>query len=146
VPADRGGDPAGFPAGLAAGFQAGRTWRRKFADAFRGLARAVRTQSSFAVHLPVAGLVVLLAALFRLPARDWAVLLVAIGGVLAAELFNSALEAFARAPGQGRHPRIRDALDIASAAVLVAAATAVGVGLVVFLPRLVELVRAAERG
>jgi diacylglycerol kinase len=62
--------------------------------------------------------------------------------VLAAEVFNSALEAFARAPGQGRHPRIRDALDMASATVLVAAGTAATVGAVVFVPRLVDLLRA----
>ncbi|MFZ4731361.1 MAG: diacylglycerol kinase [Pirellulales bacterium] len=119
-----------------------RSWRLKFAVAFRGLFRAVRTESSFAVHLPVAAGVILLAALLRLPPGDWAALLLAIGGVLAAEVFNSALEAFARAPGQGRHPRIRDALDMASATVLVAAGTAVTVGAVVFVPRLVDLLRA----
>jgi len=119
-----------------------RSWRLKFAVAFRGLFRAVRTESSFAVHLPVAAGVILLAALLRLPPGDWAALLLAIGGVLAAEVFNSALEAFARAPGQGRHPRIRDALDMASATVLVAAGTAATVGAVVFVPRLVDLLRA----
>lgn len=119
-----------------------RTWRRKFADAFRGLSRALRTQSSFAVHLPAAGAVVVLGAVLGIEPREWAVLLLAIGAVIAAELFNSALEAFARAPGQGRHPRLRDALDIASAAVLVAAATAVAVGVVIFVPRLVEMIRA----
>ena len=119
-----------------------RSGRLKFAVAFRGLFRAVRTESSFAVHLPVAAGVILLAALLRLPPGDWAALLLAIGGVLAAEVFNSALEAFARAPGQGRHPRIRDALDMASATVLVAAGTAATVGAVVFVPRLVDLLRA----
>ena len=35
-----------------------RSWPRKFADAFRGLSRAVRSQSSFFVHLWVAAAVV----------------------------------------------------------------------------------------
>jgi len=109
-----------------------RPWRRKFADAFRGLARAVRTQSSFAVHLAAAGLVVGLAAAFRVSAVEWCLLAGAIAAVLAAEMFNSALEALARAFGPGRNPRIRDALDMAGAAVLVAAGGAAVLGAIVF--------------
>ena len=114
-----------------------RTWSRKFADAFRGLARAVRTQSSFAVHLGVAGAVVAAGALFRVSAVEWCLLSFAIGLVLMAEIFNTAIESLARAPGSRRHPRFRDALDMASAAVLLAAITAAVIGVIVFGPRIV---------
>ena len=113
-----------------------RTWSRKFADAFRGLARAVRTQSSFAVHLLAAGAVVAAGALFRVSAVEWCLLVFAIGLVLMAEIFNTAIESLARAPGSRRHPRFRDALDMASAAVLLAAITATVIGVIVFGPRL----------
>ena len=113
-----------------------RTWSRKFADAFRGLGRAVRTQSSFAVHLLMAGAVVAAGALFRVTAVEWALLVFAIGLVLMAEIFNTAIESLARAPGSRRHPRFRDALDMASAAVLLAAITAAVIGLIVLGPRL----------
>jgi len=114
----------------------GRTWSRKFADAFRGLWRAVRTQSSFAVHVLAAGAVVAGGAWFRVSAVEWCLLVVAIGLVLMAEIFNTAIESLARAPGSRRHPRFRDALDMASAAVLLAAITAAVIGLIVFGPRL----------
>jgi len=117
-----------------------RTWQRKFADAFRGCSRAFRSQSSFAVHVTVAVVVVAAAALFRVTAAEWCLLSLAIGGVLVAEVFNTALESLARGPGSRRHPRLRDALDMASAAVLVAAATAAVVGCFVFGPRLCALV------
>ena len=117
-----------------------RAWSRKFADAFRGCSRAFRSQSSFAVHLSVAMVVVGVAAALRVTAVEWCLLVLAIGGVLVAEVFNTALESLARGPGSRRHPRLRDALDMASAAVLVAAATAAVVGLIVFGPRLVALV------
>ena len=118
----------------------GRTWSRKFADAFRGLGRAVRTQSSFAVHLLMAGAVVAAGALFRVTAVEWALLAFAIGLVLMAEIFNTAIESLARAPGSRRHPRFRDALDMASAAVLLAAITAAVIGLIVLGPRLLAWV------
>ena len=66
-------------------------------------------------------------------------LALAIGMVLAAEVFNTAIESLARGPGATRHPRLRDALDMAAAAVLVAACAAVAVGLAVFGPRLLAV-------
>ena len=117
-----------------------RTWQQKFADAFRGCSRAFRSQSSFAVHVTAAVAVVVAAAWFRVTAIEWCLLSLAIGGVLTAEVFNTALESLARGPGSRRHPRLRDALDMASAAVLTAAATAAIVGVVVFGPRLLALV------
>ncbi len=116
-----------------------RGWARKFAAAGRGLVRAVAGQSSFAVHLVAAVAAIALAALLRVSAVEWAVLALAIGGVLAAEIFNTAMESLARGPGSRRHPRLRDALDIAAAGVLVAAATAVAVGAAVFGPRILAL-------
>ncbi len=113
-----------------------RSWTCKFADAYRGLRRAVRSQSSFAVHLPVAVAVVVVAAGLGVSAVEWCLLLGAIGAVFMAEVFNTAIESLARAHDVGRHPRIRDALDMASGAVLVAAITAAAVGIIVLLPRL----------
>ena len=117
-----------------------RPWTRKFADAFRGLKRAVRSQSSFAVHLAAAVCVVALAAFFRVSAGEWCLLAGAIAMVLAAEIFNSAVESLARALGPAWNPRVRDALDMASAAVLMAAVGAAVIGLIVFAPHLLTLV------
>ena len=113
-----------------------RTWLRKFADAFRGLSRAIRSQSSFACHLFVAGAVVAAGAVSRVSAVEWGLLMLAIGLVLSAEIFNTAIESLARGPGSRRHPRLRDALDMASGGVLMAAITAVVIGVIVFGPRL----------
>ena len=113
-----------------------RPWSHKFVDAFRGLPRAVRSQNSFAVHLTVATAVIVAAAVLRVSLVEWCLLLGAIGFVITAEVFNTAIESLARAHDVGRHPRIRDALDMASAAVLVAAITAALIGATVFLPKL----------
>jgi diacylglycerol kinase len=59
----------------------------------------------------------------------------AIGAVVAAEVFNTSIESLARAMDTGPDPRIRDALDTASAGVLVAVGTAIVVGVVIFGPR-----------
>lgn len=108
-----------------------RSWSHKFADAFRGLRRAFRTQTSFFVHIWVAVAVVVATAALGATAVEWGLLAAAIGIVLVAEIFNTAIESLARAIDVGRHPRIRDGLDMASAAVLVSAATAAVIGVLV---------------
>lgn len=67
---------------------------------------------------------------------DWYALLLCVTVVLAAEMFNSALESLAKALRRDYDPHIADALDIGSGAVLVAAIGAVIVGAMVFLNRL----------
>ncbi|MGA0040188.1 MAG: diacylglycerol kinase [Pirellulales bacterium] len=108
-----------------------RSWTAKFRDAFRGVSRAIRSQSSFSVHLPAAAAVVVVAAVLNVSLVGWCLLVAAIGMVLAAEIFNTAIESLARSLGPRRHPRIRDALDIASGGVLCAAATAAVIGVLV---------------
>ena len=116
-----------------------RTWSQKFADAFRGIARAVRRQSSFFVHLWVATAVVGSAVVLRVSLVEWCLLVGAIGVVLVAEVFNTAIESLAKALPVGRHPRIRDALDMAGGAVLLSAVAAAVIGAIVFLHRAGEL-------
>lgn len=116
-----------------------RSWSSKFADAFRGLARAVRSQSSFFVHLWVAAIVVVAGIVLRVSPVEWCLLVGAIAVVLVAEIFNTAIESLARALPVGRHPRIRDALDMAGGAVLLSAIAATVIGAIVFLNRAGEL-------
>jgi len=62
---------------------------------------------------------------------QWCALILSIGGVLTAELFNTAIEELIRVLHPDADPRIGRVLDIAAAAVLVASITAAIVGLVV---------------
>lgn len=119
-----------------------RNWKGKFRDAFRGLWVGISRQSSFLVHVPVAAAVVAAAILLHVTPGQWCLLMLCIVVVFAAELLNSALEHMARAVSDQHHPEIRDALDTAAAAVLVAALGSVLVGLLIFAPRLLPLLPA----
>ena len=109
------------------------TWPQKFANAFRGLAVGVRGQNSFWVHLP-AGLAVLgLGLAWGLDTIRFGLLLLCIAAVISSEFFNSALEILARVITDEHDERIRDALDIASGAVLTVSLFAVAIAVLVFL-------------
>lgn len=110
-----------------------RSWARKFADALRGCAVAVRRQHSFWVHAVCAAAVLSAGACVHLQPWQWCAVLGCISAVFAAEMLNTALEQLAKAVDPDFNPYIRDALDMGSAAVLLAAAGAVAIGAVVFL-------------
>jgi diacylglycerol kinase len=113
-----------------------RSWSDKFRDAFRGVSVGLRGQNSFLVHL-VASLIVLCAGIFfRVTLLEGSLLFLCVVTVFVAELLNTSIEWLARAMGDKYDERIRNALDVASAAVLLASFGSVAVGSLVFLPHL----------
>ena len=113
-----------------------RSWPHKFRDAFRGLGWSLRTQSSLHVHVVVALLVVAAGFVCRLTETLWCLLVLCIALVLSLELLNTALERLAKAVDRWHNPDLGAALDIGSAAVLVAALGAVVAGALILLPRI----------
>ncbi|MHB1078991.1 MAG: diacylglycerol kinase family protein [Prosthecobacter sp.] len=112
---------------------------RSFGPALAGLAWALKTQRNLQVHGIATVLVAGLGLWLNLATWEWCVVLLAVGLVLAAELLNTAIEVLADRVSKEREEPIRLAKDAAAAAVLVAALAALGVGLVVFLPKLWRL-------
>jgi undecaprenol kinase len=114
-------------------------WRDKFRWAARGLVQAMRSERNFRVHLAVVVLVVIAAAALRASLVEWCVLALCTTVVLAAEMFNTALEHLARAITQDHSDQVRDALDTSGGAVLLAAIGAAMVGGGILLHRLATL-------
>lgn len=113
-----------------------RRWRDKFLNALRGLRTGVQGHSSFFVHFFFTALVVAAALAMGMSVVEWAILLACVSLVLMAELFNSALETLVRSLDREPARALRDTLDIAAAAVLVAALGAALIGGLLFLRRL----------
>jgi diacylglycerol kinase (ATP) len=113
-----------------------RSWLAKFRDAFRGLALAAGSERSFAVHLPMAAAVLATGVLLRVSLVEACLLALCVTSVLAAELFNTAVERLAKGTGRQPSADIAAALQIASGAVLVAALGAAVAGGTIFLYRL----------
>ena len=111
-------------------------WLRKFGHAFRGAWQEVCEDRSFQVHFSVAAAVIVAAIVFGVSLIEWCILLGCITLVLVAELFNSALESMADAITDEHDPRVGAALDIGSAAVLLAAFGASVIGAIIFLRHL----------
>ncbi len=105
-----------------------------FRFAFEGVVYAFRTQRNFKVHCAITAVMLLVGLWVGLPLGQWAVLALVTGVVFHAELVNTALEAVVDKASPEIHPLAKVAKDCAAAGVLVAAITAVVVGLLILGP------------
>ena len=112
---------------------------QSFAYAWNGLRIVVRGQHNAWIHLTLSVLALGLGFALGISRLEWCAIVVVIGGVWAAEAFNTALESLADAAVPEQHPKIAAAKDAAAGAVLVAAIAAAVVGALVFVPRLLAL-------
>lgn len=99
--------------------------RLRFAAA--GLGHALRSERSLQTQLAMLVGVVAVLAYLRPPAVWWALASICAALVLAAELFNTAIEHLADHVQPELHPQIRIVKDCAAAGVLFAALGAIGV-------------------
>lgn len=111
---------------------------RSFGHAFRGWAYVLKTQHNAWVHAVIATLVFLLAFWLNLPPRDWAVIILTVTMVFAAEFVNTAIEAVVDLASPLHHPLAKVGKDVGAAAVLIAALAAVLIGLLILGPPLWE--------
>ena len=109
---------------------------RSFGYAWKGIRCCVGKEQNISFHLIAMVVTVIAGFLLEITRIDWMIVILCIGVVIAAELFNSAIEKLVDLVSPERHPIAGQVKDIAAGAVLVCAATAAIIGLIVFIPYL----------
>lgn len=109
---------------------------KSFQYAYEGWWHVIRTQHNAWIHAVISLIVLGLGLWLGLPARDWAVIILAMMAVWMAEFMNTALEALVDMATEEFHPLAKIAKDVAAAGVLVGAIGAILVGLLIMGPPL----------
>lgn len=110
-----------------------------FRFAFRGILLMVKTQHNFWVHLVLASLTIIAGFFFHIRLAEWIMVIFAIGMVLSAETFNSAIEQLTDLVSPEIHPTAGRVKDIAAGAVLLSAIAAALIGLLIFVPKIMAI-------
>ncbi len=116
------------------------SWKKRgesFKYAFAGIGRLISHEHNAWIHCVVAVSVIIAGFVFSISANEWLAIIVCIGGVLAAEGFNSAIEALADRVNSEYDEAVKHTKDLAAGAVLLFVFAAVAVGLIVFLPKII---------
>ena len=112
------------------------------AHATTGIVTMVREERNMRFHVLAAVVALLLGWWFRISSNDWLWLLLVIFLVFAAEFLNTVTEAVTDVMVNHQYNvDVKKAKDVAAGGVLLAACFAVVVGLIIFGPHLVDLVR-----
>lgn len=96
----------------------------------------LKEEPNFGVHLLATLVVVSAGFWFNISTYEWVAVLFAIAMVLAAEIFNTAIENLSDAVTKEQNPHIKKTKDLAAASVLITAFFAFIIGLIIFLPKL----------
>ena len=110
-----------------------------FGYAWQGIRVCIDKEQNLIVHL-ITSLAVIIAGIgFDISRNEWIAVILCIGLVIAAELFNTAIERLVDFVSPQRHPIAGQVKDIAAGAVLVCALAAIAVGLIIFVPYLTRI-------
>jgi undecaprenol kinase len=120
-----------------------KTLVRSFAYAFAGIHAALKSEQNLRIHALGLAVAVLLGVYLGISPASWALVVFAIGAVLSAELFNTAIERLSDEVSGGKYSRVvKEAKDMSAAAVLLSAVAAAIIGvLVLVLPLLQRLAK-----
>lgn len=114
---------------------------RSFSYALAGLRAAVKTEQSFRLHLLAMVVAIGIGIYDDISMASWGIVLLSIGLVLAAELFNTALERLGDGFSGGAYNEfVKREKDASAAAVLVTATAALAVGVIFLIIPLIQKV------
>lgn len=105
--------------------------------AVKGFYLLITTEHSIMVQLTISALMCILGFYLKISAIEWMFQILAIGLVLTAESLNTAIEAICDYIQPNFDKKIGFIKDIAAGAVTFAALTAVVVGAIIYLPKLI---------
>lgn len=108
---------------------------KSFGYASEGLLHAFKSERNFKVHIFAAVIVIFAGLMTGLSMSEWLMIIILIGGMLALEMLNSAIERTVDIITVNRNPLAKQAKDLAAGAVLIFAITSAIIGLLIFIPK-----------
>lgn len=108
--------------------------------AFAGLKTVWWTERNFRIHLIAMVIVISLGVILQVNQLEWFMLILVIGFVLVAEMFNSAIERIINYIKPDIHPEAKKIKDIAAGAVLITAIVSILVGCMIFIPKIFKFI------
>ena len=111
-----------------------------FKYASEGIKQSYKGEQNLKIHTFIAILVIVFGFFLKISYFEWLVCLLLIGLVLMTEFFNTAIEYVVDLASPRIHPLAKAAKDTASAGVLIMAIISAVIGLLIFVPKLIDFI------
>ena len=105
---------------------------------FQGMRHFFQHERNGKIQLIVAAVTIAAAALLGISAAEWLTVLVCVGMVIGLEMLNAAVEQLCNKVEASYDPVIKTVKDIAAGAVLFVSIISIAIGVIIFLPKLLQ--------
>ena len=112
---------------------------KSFGYGFKGFVSAIKTEQNLLIELVIAIIIIISGILLKLTTVEWAIIVLTIGLVIFAELINTSIEYTVDMAMPEMHPLAKISKDVSAAAVLFASFISIVIGLLIFLPKIIDL-------
>ena len=110
-----------------------------FGYAFQGIWSSFKSERNMKIHVFIMILVVLLGIFLHISVTEWMICIILFALVIGAELFNTAIEAVVDMISLEKSSQAKLAKDVSAGAVLVFAIASIIVGLIIFVPKIIDI-------
>ena len=112
---------------------------KSFGYAMNGIREVIKSEMNMRIHLAASLLVIIMGLIFSINWIEWIFIIICIVLVLSAEIANTIVERYLDTFYPEFNPKVGIIKDMAAAAVLILALGSLIVGLIIFLPKTIQL-------
>lgn len=113
---------------------------KSFKYAFNGIKEALSTEQNLVIHMSVLVIVIILSILFKITKMEFLIIILVSGMVISLEMVNTAIENTVDI-SKKYSKEAKIAKDCGSGAVLISAITSIIIGLIIFIPKIILIIK-----
>lgn len=111
---------------------------KSFYYAFVGIITCIKEERNMLIHFLITILVIIAGFVFKISLNEWIICIGLFGLVMSLELVNTAIEATVDICSPAINKKAKIAKDCAAGAVLISAIAALIIGLLIFIPKIIQ--------
>ena len=113
--------------------------RNSFKYAIEGIWTSFKTERNMKIHIFIIILVIIAGIILKINKSEWIICIILFAIVIGSELFNTSIETIVDMVMPEKNEKAKIAKDVSAGAVLVVAIGAAIIGLVIFVPRILNI-------
>ena len=110
-----------------------------FKYAIQGFISSFKTERNMKIHIFIMCLVILAGWWLKISKTEWIICIILFGIVISSEIVNTAIETVVNMITTYKNPEAKLAKDLSAASVLVIAIVSAIIGLIIFLPKILQV-------
>ena len=112
-----------------------------FKYAIQGIIASFQTERNMKLHVLAMILVILLGFIVKLSRLEWEICIILFAMIISGELFNTAIETTVDIAMPQKNEKAKLAKDVSAGAVLIIAIGSLIIGIIIFMPKLMEILK-----